>query len=83
MSLPQERQTHLAIFHEHQLFVDEHAVKVLRIISQKYISKILTLKCLPILLQSTKAWQLTKSDINLFHFTANRFLKCNEQYQDH
>lgn len=38
-SISQERLTHLAILHAHQLYVDEHAAEVLRAVSQEFISK--------------------------------------------
>jgi len=38
-SISQERLTHLAILHAHQLHVDEHAAEVLRTVSQEFISK--------------------------------------------
>jgi hAT family C-terminal dimerisation region len=38
-SISQERLTHLAILHAHQLYVDEHAAEVLRVVSQEFISK--------------------------------------------
>ena len=38
-SISQERLTHLAILHAHQLYVDEHKAEVLRAVSQEFISK--------------------------------------------